>query len=129
MVDLHRPIHGGRIDTLCNVTASAVAWLIAGRDLAPAFSDAWFEAPEGTGPNDQSRLIAYGTFDADSGIFEDEHVLLALVRDGKTLLLDSHWAEGRRLTVRTLVDAVPQPENAQVARHILLPSSGSRLAI
>ena len=118
MVDMHTPIHhdGGHIDKLCNVTAAAMAWLITGKDLAPPFSAAWLDAPDGTGPRDANRLIAYAPAEEP---FDDTHVILVLVRDGKTLVLDSHWAEGRKLTV-CHVEAPPEPAQDERAKHILL---------
>jgi len=92
MVELHRPINGGRVDTLCNVTAAATAWLLTGRDLAPPFSGAWETAPKGTGPDGVDRLVAYAPGDEP---FDATHVVLMLHRGGRTLVVDSHWAEGR----------------------------------
>ena len=121
MVEAHAPLHGGRVDTLCYVTAAAVAWLLTGRDVAPPFSACWLllgAAEEGTGPADADRVIAYGAVDDDDDHFEPEHVLVALARGGRTLLLDSHWAEGRALTVRVAASA-PSPAAAS-ARYIRL---------
>ena len=122
MVDLHTPVNGGRVDTLCNVTAASIAWLLTGKDLAPPFSGAWHHAAEGTGPEGVDRLIAYGPDDGETCFFDEAHVLLMLHRDGLTLQVDSHWAERRTLTLRE-VDAAPNPDLGQRARYILLSAS------
>jgi hypothetical protein len=118
MVDAHSVIHNGSIDTLCFVTAAAVAWVITGVDCAPPFSDVWHKnASMGTGPPDSDRVIAYGDSDSE---FDETHTLVALARGGKTLVIDSCWSEARGLTVQVL-DAVPEPLDGQCARFILLP--------
>ena len=121
MVDLHTPVNGGRVDTLCNVTAASIAWLLTGKDLAPPFSGAWYHAAEGTGPEGVDRLIAYGPDDGET-CFDEAHVLLMLHRDGLTLQVDSHWAERRTLTIRE-VDAAPNPDLGECSRYILLSAS------
>jgi hypothetical protein len=125
MIQMHTPINGGRIDTLCNVTAASMAWLLTGKDLVPPFSYAWMHASkEGTGPEGVDRIIAYGP-DADSCkenievCFDESHVLLMLHRGGKTLVIDSHWAERRMLSVREVQEA-PHPAVGEQARYILL---------
>ena len=116
MVRVHAPINGGRIDTLCNVTAASMAWLLTSKDCAPPFSDAWQDAAEGTGPEGVDRLIAYGTNDDEW--FEDIHVLLMLHRDGKKLVVDSNWAERRTLSVLEVTEA-PPTGHGEHARYIL----------
>ena len=101
---------------MCYVTAAAVAWLLTGRDVAPPFSGCWLSAAEGTGPADADRVIAYGTVD-DEGNFEPEHIVVAAPTRGM-VLIDSHWGEGRALTV---CRAAAAPSAAgEEARHILL---------
>jgi hypothetical protein len=121
MVDGHQAIHGGRVNTLCNVTAAALAWLITGVDLAAPFSGAWYaeKAEEGTGPDGVDRLVAYSTVNEGSEIFDDNYMLLMLHRNGKTLLIDSDLLKGRGLTVREV--AGPPPPQGGSARHICLP--------
>lgn len=116
MVDMHTPIHKGQVDKLCNVTAAAMAWLITGKDPIPPFSSAWLDASDGSGPNDADRLIAYAPAEEP---FDDTYVILVLIRNGKTLVLDSHFTEGRKLTVRH-VDAPPEPTQGERTKHILL---------
>jgi hypothetical protein len=125
MVDIHRPIHGGRVDGLCNVTAAALAWLITGVDMAAPFSNAWYErGQDGTGPDGVDRIVAYSdTLDRfeDTGeeVFDDNYMLIMLHRNGKTLLIDSDWQRGRGMTVREVDAPPPQPDNGRV-RHIRL---------
>ena len=125
MVDAHRPIHGGRVDCLCNVTAAAMAWLITGVDLAAPFSNAWYERGlDGTGPHGVDRIVAYSNsleyFDDGSEAFDDDYMLVMLHRNGKTLLIDSDWRQGRGVSVSE-VDAPPPPPPNGRARHICLP--------
>ena len=115
---------------MTEVQARCIPPLLTGRDVAPPFSACWLrdDALDGTGPPDMDRVIAYGLLD-DEGNFEPDHVVVALARGaGRTLLLDSHWAEGRALTLR-VVDEAPTPAPPQRARHISLrggsASSGS----
>ena len=113
MVEAHAPIHGGCVETPCYVTAAAVAWLLTGRDVAPPFSGCWLSAKEGTGPADADRVIAYGTVDDEEGnFFEPEHIVVAAPTRG--MVIDSHWGEGRALTVRRYYcAALAAPEAAQ----------------
>ena len=52
--------------------------------------------------------------------FAPEHVLVALARSEATLLIDSHWAEQRALTVRVHQGAMADPRPGLCARHVLL---------
>lgn len=117
LVDMHSIINGGDVNTLSTVTTAAVAWLLTGRDIAPPLSDAWLNAPPGTGPADKDRVIAYTPLSDTT--FDDATTLLVLVRNGCTLVLDSHWAEQRGLTIER-VSAPPEPRDGEHARHILL---------
>ena len=116
MVEAHAPLHGGRLDHLCYLTTAAMAWLLTGADCVPPFSGAWLN--KGTGPPDADRAIAFG-FEDDGEYFDEDHTLIVLVRDGASIVLDSHLREGRALTVRA-VGAVPMPPPGQVARYVLL---------
>ena len=113
MVAASAVVHGGRVDTLCHVTAAALAWLLTGADAAPPFTGAF--VAEGTGPEGADRLVAYGRDDED---FDEEHVLLVLHRGGRTLVLESCWAEGRALSVAEREPPAPAP--GERARHVII---------
>ena len=115
MVEAHAVVHRGRVETLCYVTAAATVWAITGVDQIPPFAEiAWTGA--GTGPAGADRVVAYGFFDEDEGFFEMEHMVVAL---SAGIVIDSHWAERRGLTLR--VGAPPEPVgNGEVARFFCL---------
>ena len=117
MVIAHRVLHGGRVEQLCYLTTAATAWLLTGGiDRVPSFSGVRRE--RGTGPSNADRAIAYGYSDDDEG-FDEDHTLIALVRGGRTIIMDSCLAEGRALTLR-VVEAVPPPPPGQSARFVVV---------
>ncbi len=120
MVEAHAVLHGGRVERLCYVTTAAVAWLLTGTDCVPPFSGVWLH--QGTGPPAMDRAIAFGYDDDDD--FDEDHTLIVLVRGGRTIVVDSHLAEGRALTIRAL-DAVPEPPPGQCSRFVLLNNNSS----
>jgi hypothetical protein len=125
MVNVHRGLHGGRVDQLPNVTCAAIAWLITGVDAAAPFSSAWLgeRAKKGTGPEGVDRMIAYCgeiTYTEDGEeFFDDESTILMLHRNGKTLLIDSDYINGRGISVRE-VEAAPPPHPGGSARYVCL---------
>ena len=118
MVEAHEVLHGRRLDLLCYLTAAAVAWALTGVDCVPPFSGVWLTAERGTGPADADRVVAFS--DDDDSEFDATHVLVVLLRGGKTVVIDSCLWEQRGLTVRVM-DGAPEVPIGQCARFVLLP--------
>ena len=110
MVSVHAPINGGRVDTLCNVTAAAMAWLLTGKDCAPPFSDAWQDAAEGTGPEGSSRMGPM------TSVLKTHMCSLCFTAMAKSW---SWTVTGLSAAVREVTEA-PPPDHGEHARHILL---------
>lgn len=113
MVDAHGVIHRGDHATPCYITAPAVAWVVAGRDVAPPFSGAWLGVNVRQGPGEGGvRLVAGWDEPLEDGD-DFAHVALAV----GDMVFDSMWRQ-RRLGFRRMC-AAEWDEYPEV-RHIPL---------
>ena len=88
VIKAHEIFYKKRPDTVCYLTAAALAWLISGKDLAAPFSGVWDAAAATKGIH---RVVAFAT---DADCFEDtlEHVLIVY---GDEWVVDSHFMRGQ----------------------------------
>ena len=106
MVHAHAVIHKGKVETLCYLTAAAVAWLLSGEDVAPPFSGVWEDAdtemPRHLGEHQEQEegccVVSFGD-PCEEEDFEStiSHVIVSL--HGGCTVVDSDFEAGRILTV------------------------------
>lgn len=98
VIHAHEVIQRDRKETVCYITAAALAWLISGQDIASPFSGVW-DTDERASAGVHS-VVAFRS-DPDSEYFEDslEHVLIILA---DACVVDSHFSKGERLGFRPM---------------------------